>query len=346
MFAGLDGLKAQDSGGVVLKFLELDTPGRREVFERAARELGRSPLVLEKDLWVCWCLERVFESDLKQRVVFKGGTSLSKVYRVIDRFSEDIDLTVSKLDLGFSESDHDLSKTKLKQKLEEVSRTLSRLLEKDYLPLFLYEPEVSARISEKDRNTILVHYPSVYLSDSAPYIEQLVRLEFGARNPTEPSERHDIMFDAQDIFPQLAFPSASVSVLSARRTFWEKATLLHMLYYCAHEKLSGGRAERQARHYYDLVMLAEDDQGQGAIEDDFHLLEVVSRDKATLFPAAWARYNEAKRGSLRLVPNPPLSRFLADDFQKMIRSGMFGTTPPSWAEILERLKGLESRINS
>ena len=119
-----------------------------------------------------------------------------------------------------------------------------------------------------------------------------------------------------------------------------------MLYYCPHEKLSGGRAERQARHYYDLVMLAEDDQGQGAIEDDFHLLEVVSRDKATLFPAAWARYNEAKRGSLRLVPNPPLSRFLADDFQKMIRSGMFGTTPPSWAEILERLKGLESRINS
>lgn len=97
MFAGLDGLKNQDSGRVVLKFLELDTPGRREVFERAARELGRSPLVLEKDLWVCWCLERIFESDLKQRVVFKGGTSLSKVYRVIDRFSEDIDLTVSKL---------------------------------------------------------------------------------------------------------------------------------------------------------------------------------------------------------------------------------------------------------
>ncbi len=346
MFAGLDGLKDQDSGGVVLKFLELDTPGRREVFERAARELGRSPLVLEKDLWVCWCLERVFESDLKHRVVFKGGTSLSKVYRVIDRFSEDIDLTVSKLDLGFSESDHDLSKTKLKQKLEEVSYTLSQLLEKDYLPLFLCEPEVSARISEKDRNTILVHYPSVYLSKNAQYIEPLIRLEFGARNPTEPSEHHSIAFDAQDIFPQLAFPSASVSVLSARRTFWEKATLLHMLYYCAHEKLSGGRAERQARHYYDLVMLAGHDQGKGAIEEDSHLLEVVSRDKAMLFPAAWARYNEAKRGSLRLVPNPPLSRLLADDFQKMIRSGMFGTAPPSWGEILERLKGLESRINS
>ena len=346
MFAGLDGLKDQDAGGVALKFLELDTSGRREVFERAARELGRSPLVLEKDLWVCWCLERVFESDLRQRVVFKGGTSLSKVYKVIDRFSEDIDLTVSKLDLGFSESDHNLSKTKLKQKLEEVSRTLSELLEKEYLPLFSQGPEVSARISDKDHNTILVYYPSVYLSENAPYIEPLVRLEFGARNPTEPSERHSIMFDAQQIFPQIAFPSANASVLSARRTFWEKATLLHMLYYCAHEKLSGGRAERQARHYYDLVKLANHDQGKGAIEDDFHLLEVVSKDKAMLFPAAWARYNEARRGSLRLVPNPPLSRLLADDFQKMIRSGMFGTAPPSWGEILERLKGLESRINS
>lgn len=346
MFAGLDGLNNQDSGGVALKFLELDAPGRREVFERAARELGRSPLVLEKDLWVCWCLERVFEPDLKQRIVFKGGTSLSKVYRVIDRFSEDINLTVSKHSLGFSESDHDLSKTKLKQKLEEVNHTLSQLLEKDYLPRFLDEPEVSARISEKDRNTILVHYPSVYLSENAPYIEPLVRLEFGARNPTEPSERHNITFDAQDIFPQIDFPSASVSVLSARRTFWEKATLLHMLYYCDLEKLSGGRAERQARHYYDLVKLADHDQGKGAIEDDFHLLEVVSRDKAMLFPAAWARYNEAKRGSLRLVPDSDLSRLLADDFQKMIRSGMFGTEPPPWDEILEGLRSLESRINS
>ena len=94
------------------------------------------------------------------------------------------------------------------------------------------------------------------------------------------------------------------------------------------------------------ISLADHDQGKGAIEEDAHLLEVVSRDKAMLFPAAWARYNEAKRGSLRLVPNPPLSRLLADDFQKMIRSGMFGTAPPSWGEILERLKGLESRINS
>lgn len=226
----MDGLEDQDSGEATLKFLELERAGRREVFERAARELGRSPLVLEKDLWVCWCLERVFESDLKQKVVFKGGTSLSKVYGIIDRFSEDIDLTVSKLDLGFSESDHHLSKTKLKLKLEAVSRTLSQLLEKEYLPLFFEESEVSARISERDSNTILVHYPSVYPSETATYIEPLVRLEFGARNPTEPSERHCIAFDAKDIFPQLAFPSTVASVLSARRTFWEKATLLHMLY--------------------------------------------------------------------------------------------------------------------
>ncbi|MFA7483228.1 MAG: nucleotidyl transferase AbiEii/AbiGii toxin family protein [Vulcanimicrobiota bacterium] len=329
-----------------MRFLELDRAGRREVFERAARELGRSPLVLEKDLWVCWCLERVFGSDLKPKVVFKGGTSLSKVYRVIDRFSEDIDLTVSKLDLGFTESDHDLSKTKLKQKLEAVSRVLSQHLEKDYLPLFLEESEVSARFSERNSNTVLVHYPSVYPSDTATYIEPLVRLEFGARNPIEPSERHEITFDAKDIFPQLTFPATVASVLSARRIFWEKATLLHMLYYCAHEKLSAGRGERQARHYYDLVKLAEHDQGKAALEDDFHLLEVVSRDKSILFPADWARYQEAKHGTLRLVPNAALSEFLADDFQKMIRSGMFGTQPPSWSEILEVLKSLEARINS
>ena len=177
-------------------------------------------------------------------------------------------------------------------------------------------------------------------------MKPIVRVEFGARNPIEPSEKHIVECDVAPHFPKLAFPSCEVDVLSGSRTFWEKATLLHMLWHRPIEKVREGTAERQARHYYDLVCLSKHEQGQAALGSEKQLLGKVAKDKEMLFPAAWAKYPEAVNGSLRLVPEDELQKYLEEDYKKMISSGMFGSDPPTWQSIVSELQELETSINS
>ncbi len=329
-----------------MNFFDLDKSGKREVFERAALQTGRTPAVIEKDLWVCWTLEQFFVDKREHSLVFKGGTSLSKVYRVIDRFSEDVDLTINKFDLGYSLDEHEESKTKIRKALNQVRENLCKLIKTEYVPLLSVSAEAKVALDPDERTTLLLHYESVTIQGPSPYMNPVVRIEFGARNPIEPSEKHIVECDAAPHVPQITFPSSKVDVLSGSRTFWEKATLLHMLWHRPIEKVREGTAERQARHYYDLVCLSKHQQGQAALTSERHLLEKVSKDKETLFPASWAKYQDARRGALRLVPGDDLQQYLKADYTKMISSGMFGTQPPTWEIILEELQDLENRINS
>ena len=118
-----------------MNFFELDKEGQREVFDRVAQETGRRAAVLEKDLWVCWTLKQLFQGERAASLVFKGGTSLSKVYRVIDRFSEDVDVTIDKFDLGYSLKEELPSRSKIKNELTEVKANLVELIQEKYLPL-------------------------------------------------------------------------------------------------------------------------------------------------------------------------------------------------------------------
>lgn len=323
-------------------FLELDNDSRKSALELGAQASGKPAFLLEKDFWIVWALEKLFSLDLASTLAFKGGTSLSKVYGVIDRFSEDIDITVDKAHLGYPKEAPSSSNGR-KRALEAAARALEGLIETTFLPA-LSVPGVHAESDPEDSQTILLTYPGS-LDPENRYVAPRVKIEFGARNPIEPSARHRVVPELSHHLQELGWPSAEINVLAGSRTFWEKATLLHQLYHYPAEKLQAKRPERMARHYYDLVQLAGHPEGEKALGKDLHLLARVAEDKTLFYPSKWARYDLARAGTLRLVPPPELESILAQDYESMISGGMFYEEPPAWSEVLERVAALEQRVN-
>jgi hypothetical protein len=330
---------------------------RADLFNEAGAKRGLASAVIEKDFWVCWTLRRLFTlPGDNPSLVFKGGTSLSKAYAVIRRFSEDIDLSVDRRDLGFSgERDPEAapSKKKADQLLESLNAEVQRHIDAVLVPRL--KEAISAMLGrdertwalEKDANdqqTVIFRYPPS-LTEGANgetrYINPIVRLELGARGDAWPTERHSIQPYAAEEIPKLfEVPATDVTVLAAERTFWEKATLLHAEYHRPAEKATTAPL---SRHYYDLALLADTPYGERALRD-VKLLERVVKHKALFFASKWAQYETARVGTLRLVPPEERLKGLSADYEKM--KPMIFEDPPPFAKIIEQLRALEQRINS
>jgi hypothetical protein len=327
---------------------------RAELFLETAVRRGVVPTIIEKDFWVCWTLRRLFAHQVElPAMLFKGGTSLSKVYNAIERFSEDIDVSFHRHDLGFSgaRDPHNVPSRKGRGRLlDELARTCARFIATELVPRMLADFEAilgprgagwRLEIDRADPQTVLFSYPSVIGSGAAPYVRRVVRVEFGARSDPWPADFADLRPYAAEEFPG-AFEDgrARVTVLGAKRTFWEKATILHAEY---HRTNLREDADRLSRHYYDLAMLARSPVREEALSSTALLLQ-VARHKELFFPAAWANYGEARPGTLRLVPHDTLARSLEADYRRMTE--MFFDTPPPFAEVLATLGELEAAINA
>lgn len=192
----------------------------------------------------------------------------------------------------------------------------------------------------EDGETVRVHYPTA-LEGSGEYIQESVLIEFGGRNITEPSGGHLVRPYLADAIGDLLFPSAMVEVLAAERTFWEKATLIHVE---CHRPEFRTTAERLSRHWYDLAMLAEHAIGESALGNRDLLADVV-RHKKVFFHSGHASYDACLSGALRLIPGKAELAALQTDFEKMVEAGMFFVAPPSFAEIVDRLRHVETQIN-
>ena len=347
---------------------------RAALFQEAATRPGLpGAIAIEKDFWVCWALRRVFgamdgpgsdgpvpESPLVPGMVFKGGTSLSKVYGAIARFSEDLDLSIPRAALGFAgtaDLTPGLSRTQVGRRLDDmraacdaaVAGPLAAALRARMAAARDGTPDASAddgwdlTVALDEPGTLLFRYPAALPAaayGTAAYIRPTVRLEFGGRNEVWPAEVHRVRPYALDAFPTLsADPWAAVQVLAAERTFWEKATILHAEYY---RPATSRRGERLSRHYADLAALAQGDVGPRALAR-LDLLAAVAAHKARYFPAAWARYDEAHPGTLRLVPYPELARALRRDYAAMRE--MYFEAAPAFDGVLAVLGTLEAAVN-
>ena len=197
------------------------------------------------------------------------------------------------------------------------------------------KPPKPITISE-DGEKLFIPYPSRFGSDEGAF------LEFGGRNVIAPGEDHTLKPYIAAEIPDLQFPDATVRVLCASRTFWEKATLIHVACNRSDPKLD---ADRQSRHWHDLAVLADHKIGQASLADRA-LLEDVVRHKSVFFRASYAKYDACLSGGLRLIPGAPLLQALGADYEKMIADGMFEGEPPNFEKILLRLKKLEQEINS
>ena len=245
-----------------LSFLELPIDERRLYIEEAAARRGVSPVVLEKDFWVCWLLTVLFRSGFGEHLVFKGGTSLSKVFGVIDRFSEDIDLSLSPKFLGLEAAGTSRNQaTKWMAKAEAacgvaVRETIAPELERLVVHVlgerpggwfeYLTDPATHSPV-------LLFHYPTIE-PRGFEYLKRSVKLEFGSLTDQQPAGRHPVRpWIAETLEQALPDWACEVVSLEAERTFWEKATILHAE---CHRPAEKPTPDRFSRHYADTAALA------------------------------------------------------------------------------------------
>jgi len=321
---------------------------RRDIFSEAAARFGIRPTIIEKDFWVCVALKVLFEkSRFGKSVVFKGGTSLSKAHGLIERFSEDIDLVLDWKLIGFGAGLRDpmqdfASKSKQDQFNKEINSLAADYIAKTLCPELedLLRQEsigLSATVDPDDPHSVNIRYPAAF---AETYIRPEVRLEIGPLASWVPSATHVIRPYAFDVVPEVfENPACEVLAIAAERTFWEKATILHQE---AHRKTL--IPQRHSRHYYDLYKLAGSRVRASALADPKLLPDVVAF-KQRFYPSAWARYDLAVPGSLKLIPTTPSQvEDLAQDYEEM-QVMLFGA-PPEFQDILDELRSLEAEINA
>jgi Nucleotidyl transferase AbiEii toxin, Type IV TA system len=334
------------------QFLQLSARQREDVFEAAAEDLDTRSTYIEKDFWVSLIID-IFYNGLTQdhpRILFKGGTSLSKVYGLIQRFSEDVDFTIFAADLGFTDerdpNSPEISKKK-KQKLSQEVIEVTADYISDRLKGDLEEAigrldvDCTIAIDETDRSTLLVRYPSLFTSDG--YVQPTVKLEGGGRSAVDPHHSYVIQPLIASTLVDWDFSVSNVITIDAQRTFWDKVFILHGLYYGYREenRIPADR-QRLSRHYYDVATIYNSSIGKQAVEN-YELREKVRQHKLDFFNSAWMKFDLAIPGSLKIVPYDNLLKALDRDYQSM--QGMMLGDVPNFYDIVKTLERLESAIN-
>lgn len=329
---------------------------RRELFLEAAARRGLSPVVVEKDYWVCLALTALFNEPQPVDLIFKGGTSLSKCYGLIERFSEDVDLAFDRAGLGFT-GDQDpeadgLRSNQRKRLIQKLSDTTVgyvggafRDATIERLGRLLPNETWSLEVDDDDKQTLLFAYPisldrSVY--SAADYVRPAVRLELGARSDQTPCEFRSVSAITTEEFGAdlSGLPSVDVPTLSAERTFWEKASLLHAENYREHPFKP---ARARSRHLYDLVQLARAPEGQRAISD-VGLRDRVVAHKSLFFASASARYDLFQPPTIRLLPEDAEALVRLKSDHNDMRDMFFGEQP-DFDELVQELASLEQQLN-
>lgn len=336
-------------------FLQIPEQRRLLAFQQVDAAMGLQAVSVEKDFWVCWTLRELFRlPGIGEHLTFKGGTSLSKAWKLIERFSEDIDLVVHKEILGFGNDaapDKASSNKQRKARLESLMDACRFWVQRTIKPAF------SARIMETlgdsgwklevdpemaDGQCLLFHYPSVFAAGSAGYVRPVVKIELGARSDDWPNESKSIKPYVIEYFPALD-PDASfiVQVLSAERTFWEKACLLHEETFRPADK---PRKLRMARHYYDLWCLLRAGVGDTALANKA-LFQRVAEHRETFFRYSWVDYSTHKPGTFRLSPPTDHVANWRADYSEMLGPMFFGESP-TFEQMMAATADFEKAFNA
>lgn len=331
-------------------FLRLPADDRREALSVAADRSGRPAHLLEKDTWVVWALATLYGSPLGEHLVFKGGTSLSKAYGVIRRFSEDVDLTFDIRALApdlVGDDGEALPKTRSEEKrwTSEVRKRLPEWV------MGAVQPVIAAALaSESLSAAIRVEGEKLFIDYEATtagsgYVAPSVMLEFGARSTGEPASVRDVICDAAGLVEGVGFPTARPRVMHAERTFWEKATAIHV--FCLQERLRG---DRFARHWHDVARLDEAGFAVAAFADR-ELANAVARHKTMFFAEKAADrsaidYAAAVNGGLQLVPAGDGAKALEEDYARMIDDGLLLEDAEPFETLMERCADIAARANS
>ena len=333
-------------------FLALSRGDQREVLEQVRAKADRPTHLLEKDVWVVWTLGALFNSPLATDLTFKGGTSLSKAYKVIDRFSEDIDLTydIRKLidDLIATAGALPANRSQAGKWTKAVRDRLPGWIAASVQPVLeaaLARDRLSARLeiggTEKDK--LLLYYPAI--QHGTGYVAPVVALEFGARATGEPHQTMPIICDMDGYVRNVSFPTATPLVMSVARTFWEKATAAQV--YCAQGRI---RSERYARHWHDLAAIGRSQYFLAAVSDRAVAM-AVAQHKSFFFvekdeQGSVIDYLPATKGLLNIVPTGKAREALAADYENMLADAVMVGDALPFDQLMQACLEVQDRANT
>lgn len=331
-------------------FFDLSSKDRYDALQVAASRSGRSAHLLEKDIWVVWTLSALFDAPFASHLVFKGGTSLSKGYQAIERFSEDVDVTYDIRaivpDLAPADGDGLPPTRSQEQQWTKIIRERLEVWVRDTVsPILierLQEERMVARVTAQADVVQIEYEPQ---AEGSGYVRPVVLLEFGARSTGEPFERRPVTCDAAAHLPEVLFPKAAPTVMRPERTFWEKATAIHV--FCWGGRFRG--AERFSRHWYDVASLDRAGFVASAIADR-DLAQCVARHKSIFFREKDAQgliidYEAAVRGGLQLVPDGAAEKLLAADYAGMVTDGLVFESAPDFTTLVAQCREIQKRLN-
>lgn len=331
-------------------FFALGRDDQHEALLNAGLRNNRQAYLLEKDIWVVWTLRALYESPLGALLTFKGGTSLSKAWRVIHRFSEDLDLTYDIRHLLsdlIGDSELPASRSQKDKWTKAARERLPAWIEAEAMPVIRKalahdKLEASLTIGGNDGDSLLLEYPALHTGPA--YVQPVVKMEFGGRATGEPHAAMQVHCDAEGLVPGVSFPTASPVVMGIARTFWEKATAAHV--YCAQHRIRG---ERYARHWHDIAAISRSGHFP-AILEDHAVAAAVAEHKAWFFQEKDAHgsvidYKLAVQGRLRLAPEGEALQALATDYAQMREAGVLLDDASSFEELMQSCAGIEARIN-
>lgn len=337
------------------RFLRLTAARRAQAFQQASAETGWPAAAVEKDFWVTLVLRELFTLPAHAgHLTFKGGTSLSKAWKLIERFSEDVDLTLDREALGFGgdQSPEEATSGKERQRRlgrlreacrREVHGALAGTLRARLAALLPDTPRwtLEADAEDPDNQTLVFAYPRAVSPGPADYLRPAAKLEFGGRADPWPVASATIAPIAATTLPDLFdAPDVVVRALQPERTFWEKVMLLHEEQFRPPGK---ARRARMARHYYDVWRLIEAGVAERASADT-GLFERVARHREVYFRQTWVDYSTLRRGGIQMLPAAEHARAWRDDYQAM-RTAMFVDEPPPFEVILDVVRGFQEAFN-
>ncbi len=331
-------------------WLSLPVETQKELFNQISAKTGLPPFAVEKDAWVTLALRMLFTSILKEHIVFKGGTSLSKCYNLINRLSEDIDIAIDRKFLGFS---GDLTSGQIRK----LRRSVHNFVKNDLPDILNYEFErygidnkeyqiqvPNDKISDQDPEILFIKYKTVF--DETTYLQSNVKIELGGRSLLEPFEVKKIGSLVDKEYQDSNFDEENfiVNVVLPEKTLIEKMFLLPEEFQKTKEKM---KEQRMSRHLYDIFQIMETKYFTNAIKNEKLFRAIcLHREKFTpLKPIGTVDYDNLTIGDLQLVPPKNIIGDYMKDYREM-QTTMFYGESPSFETILQKLEKIQSKENS
>ncbi len=326
---------------------QLSTADKQAIFNEVAAEINLPNAAIEKDWWVVRALELIFASSIAPHAVFKGGTSLSKAWNLIDRFSEDIDLALDRRFLGFEQTDDEMTGSQV-SKLRKLS---AKFIAEKYFPelaeLFnaagLNVTIQLGEIKTEDQDPLIIeiYYPSI--TESLAYLQPRVLIEVGSRSLIEPFNNRSFTSMVGEKYKGRAFADGNIIIPSVNpeRTFLEKVFLLHEEFQLPTEKI---KIERKSRHLYDLEKLMDTEYAISALSNAA-LYQTIVQHRAKLTPLRGIDYANHTPDKINPIPPDAIIKEWEKDYQAMQESMLYNPSLP-FNKLIERMQELKSRINN